>query len=166
MTVVHKILVATDFSPCSHPALDYAASLAAELGAALLVLHVFAIPALPTTDGTYVPAADEARLRAELDAGLAGLRRHAATLGARAVESALAEGEAWRQIVRVATERRCDLVVMGSHGRSGVAHFLLGSVAEKVLRKATCPVLIVKSAAATAGAAHESKPPGAAGEIL
>lgn len=74
---------------------------------------------------------------------LARTRDVAVGLGARDVETVVVEGQPAAEIVRVADERRIDLIVLGSHGRGGISRAILGSVADKVMRTARCPVLIV-----------------------
>jgi nucleotide-binding universal stress UspA family protein len=145
MSPAKRILVATDFSDNARPALDYAATLSNALGAALVLAHVYTIPAVPTPDGVFISPVDEPKLRSDLEAALTALKRRAIELGAAPVEIALAEGTPWLELVRLAKERSCDMIVMGTHGRGLVAHFLLGSVAERVVRKAHCPVLTVRS---------------------
>lgn len=139
-----NILVATDFSPHAAKALELAANLAKVSGASLQIMHVYdVIPytlpeGLPIYDGGQM-----ARIREELGLQLKRLAGEAQSSGVQKVDSALVEGQASVEIARRAEEGQCDLVVMGTHGRSGFAHLLLGSVAERVVRKATCPVLVV-----------------------
>jgi nucleotide-binding universal stress UspA family protein len=146
MALIHRILVATDFSDSARGALDHGGTLAAQLGVPLVLLHVYVNPVVVAPDG-YMMATleDPAAMRGQLEAALARLRSRARELGARSVEVALGEGTPWSEIIRIARERQCDLIVMGTHGHSGLSHFLLGSVAEKVVRKAEVPVLIVRS---------------------
>lgn len=139
-----KILVATDFSPHSANALQLAGKLAKASGASLQIMHVYdVIPytlpeGLPIYDGGQM-----ARIREELGLQLRKLASEAQRGGVQEVDSALVEGQASAEIARRAEEGQCDLIVMGTHGRSGFAHLLLGSVAERVVRKAICPVLVV-----------------------
>jgi nucleotide-binding universal stress UspA family protein len=144
MPLFHKILVATDFSEGAHRALQHGAGLAKAFDAPLVLLHAFDLPPLYTPEGAVLA---QPRQLAEIRTGLREqLERFALTareLGVREVEAVLAEGRAWSEIVGAATELRCDLIVMGTQGRGGFAHLLLGSVAEKVVRKAPCPVLTV-----------------------
>jgi len=88
-------------------------------------------------------APDVADLIAQLQTGLRQAAARARELGATAVETKLVEGVAWPEIVAAAKTQGCDLIVMGTQGRSGLSHLLLGSVAEKVVRHAPCPVMAV-----------------------
>ena len=160
---VTKILVPTDFSETADAALVYAKTLAAKLGASLHLLHVFQDPstAIVLTPETYIAPIPELRERAWDDAwdqlhNRLDPQEHKRFAGTRAV----VEGLAALEIVRYADARGIDLIVMGTHGRRGVAHLFLGSVAEHVMRTARCPVLTVRYAAEREAAATE--PAGAA----
>jgi nucleotide-binding universal stress UspA family protein len=143
MSLVHKILHATDFSDGSDHALDYAIELARVLSTPLLIAHVWAPPVILTPDGYASLPFDAVAAQAELEAGLDRRADRARDEGVASVATTLGGGDAWREILRIADEAGCDLIVMGTHGRGGVAHLLLGSIAEKVMRKAACPVLTV-----------------------
>jgi nucleotide-binding universal stress UspA family protein len=132
MLPVQTILHPTDFSERSGYAFQLACSLARDRGARLVVLHV-----MP------VPLAQEKRLyREEMEGELN--RLGAPDPGVR-VERRLEEGDPAAQILRVAEETGCELIAMGSHGRTGLGRLLTGSVAEQVMRRAPCPVLTVKA---------------------
>jgi universal stress protein A len=131
-TLVRNILFATDFSRASRLAGESAAAFARHFGARLHVLHV--VP--PVTDPTPAPAALRA-VAAELERGLA-------------VVTAIASGRVARHIVDYARRNAIDLIVIGTHGRTGVSHALLGSVAEAVTRRARCRVLTVPASLAEA----------------
>jgi nucleotide-binding universal stress UspA family protein len=136
---IERILCPTDFSDFSAKAFAYAAALASRFEARLRVLHV--LPGVViATGGPYFPATREMHDRAE-DA-LQSFVAPACQAGVQ-VATELREGDAWREIQARAAELPADLIVMGTHGRSGFEHLLLGSVAEKVLRRASCPVLTV-----------------------
>jgi universal stress protein A len=144
MPMIHKILVATDFSPHADRALEYAAELAPRYEAPVVLVHVYANPVMTLPDGyVMMTAPDLSELVTGLHDGLRKVEARARQLGVARVESKLIEGIAWREIVGTAKETGCDLVVMGTHGRGAVTHLLLGSVAEKVVRKAECAVLTV-----------------------
>jgi universal stress protein A len=145
--LVTRILAPSDFSEASDTAMEYARLLAHRFGASLHLLHVVNEPLLveglaaeafinapPTTRTTLV---DEAR---------AHLRQRAAGTSSQEVVF----GYAAPAIVEYATRLDADLIVMGSHGRTGLAHLLLGSVAETVVRTAPCPVLTVRQPPASA----------------
>ena len=141
---ITHILVPTDFSPPSDAALAYARDLAQQYAARMSLLHVVTEPRAVGlwTPEVYVPAdaATQERLLREARAHLEGAlpaderSRFAVTIDARV-------GDVAHTILETAREQKVDLIVMGTHGRHGVAHLLLGSVAERVLRDATCPVL-------------------------
>lgn len=144
MSGIHRILVPTDFSAASRAALDLACDLAARLSLPLIVMHAYAVRAYPLPDGSVLATPEEtAREVAEATPELAReVERARARVGD--VESVFVEGEPFDAIVRVARERAIDLIVMGSHGRRGIKHALLGSVAEKMVQRGPCPVLVVR----------------------
>ena len=145
LTRITRLLVPTDFSPTSDIALQYAFDIAPP-GAALHVLHVVEDRSLATAypDGFYVelPGAREQAIDQANDRLKAIVRssdRPDLTLTTEVVV-----GWSVAAIVQDAKVRNADLIVMGTHGRTGLAHALLGSVAERVLRTAPCPVLTVR----------------------
>lgn len=138
-----RIVCATDFSERAVAAERHAARLARALGAELVLAHV----------GTEAPLWREGFYTPDVRAVFEGQRKWAAdTLGAR-VEALAAQGVAarvvvrvglpWEEIVRLAAEEHADMIVMGTQGRTGLDRLLLGSVAERVIRRAPCPVLTV-----------------------
>jgi universal stress protein A len=138
MLPIHTILFPTDFSDNAQPAFVMACSLARDLGARVVVLHVMPPP---LGDEEF-----EARNHPEEYYGSVRKVLHliqAPEQNVR-VEHRLEEGVPATVIVDVAREIHAGLIVMGTHGRTGLTRLLLGSVAEKVLRKAACPVLTVK----------------------
>ena len=141
---IERILCPTDFSPFSTRALRHAAALARRFDARLTVLHV--IPHwTPYAGGLeYLPAPLllNPAIRQRLESDLYDFATYAIEAGV-AVETLIREAEPWREILAVAGERCSDLLVMGTHGRSGIEQLLLGAVAEKVLHRAPCPVLTV-----------------------
>ena len=143
---VTTILVPTDFSETADAALEHASSLAGRLGASLHLLHVFTDPYLGVV-GTepYAPPLPEMRERALEDVRACLATRLAAQqTAARPGACAIVSGLTAKQIAQYAADHAIDLIVMGTHGRRGVAHLLLGSVAEHVVRTASCPVLTVR----------------------
>ena len=144
---IKSILVPTDFSECAGHALAPAASLARLMKARLICLHVVE-PVVPTVGFTPVveplPVADiSERLEDSATRELPKFARHEECIGLD-VEDVIAHGEAASEIVRVAKERGVDLIVISSHGRTGLGRILFGSTAESVVRHAPCPVLVVK----------------------
>src|SRR5262249_42012810 len=138
MFPLRTILHATDFSPYSQYAFNLACALARDYRARLLVVHVKVAPTMLVGEFGAVPAVGENddAVRHELLA----LRPPSGV----SAEHILADGPPAAEIIRVAKENGCDLIVLGSHGRTGLARLLMGSVAETVVRKASCPVLVVK----------------------
>ena len=124
--ILREILVATDFSLQSNRAFDAALALAQHFGARLHVFHV------------VLDASEQKMALAKLKA------LTAETVEGTEIVRAVSVGQAAPEIVKYAGRERIDLIVMGTHGRGPVAHMLLGSVAERVVRKAPCPVLTVR----------------------
>lgn len=147
MLTLRRILCPTDFSDVSVRAESYAVALARHYDATLHLLHVD--PPMPLM-APYGEVPVDIRLfeeqRAQAVADLAAAKGRAQAAGVR-VETSICGGQAAREILQVSRDQSPDLVVIGTHGRGGVEHLLLGSVAEKVLRKAACPVLVVPPAA-------------------
>lgn len=132
---LNKILVPVDFSACSRKALHYAAPFARQFGADLTLIFVLQ---------SYPPTLELAEIdpTAEAEAELEDLRKSVSHIVR--TETVLRRGEAYREIVGAASELEIDLIILSTHGRSGVARVLLGSTAEKVVRHAGCPVLVVR----------------------
>jgi nucleotide-binding universal stress UspA family protein len=146
MIDLHRVLVPTDFSKHSHIALTYGAAFAEKFGAELYLLHVVQdlalfIPDMVTVAPPLVPTVEQltAAVRVAFDRLVDENHLQRLTL-----HREVREGTPFYEIVRFAREAEIDLIVMGTHGHSGLAHVLLGSVAEKVVRKAPCPVLTVR----------------------
>jgi len=145
------IVFPTDFSSASAAALPHAATLAKQSGARLLVVHVQE-PPLPQGGGELsfaLPEPDTARVAAMLEE-VRPLDRSVP------VAHRLAMGDPAAEVCRIATEEGATLIVLGTHGRSGVLRLLMGSVAESILRRAPCPVLAYREAAGSAVAAAAS----------
>jgi nucleotide-binding universal stress UspA family protein len=157
MTPITRILVPTDFSATADAALAYARTLADVFGASLHLLHVYEDP--------YASAAYAPEVYATLPPDF---RERALTNVAKQLDERLAEeerkqfggttnlvtGSPAKEIVRFAADQQMDLIVVGTHGRGGIAHLLLGSVAERVVRTAVCPVLTVREAPIDASGRH------------
>jgi len=140
MLPIRLILHPTDFSEQSGVAFQLACSLARDHGARLLVLHVTEPPRAIVMEGVAMPPPelDLASIRQRLEQVRSGD-------SAVPIEHRLVEGDSAREILRVAVETKCGLIAMGTHGRTGLSRLLMGSVAEQVVRKASCPVLTVKT---------------------
>ena len=146
-----RILVATDFSAASRPAIRQALALARSEGAELFIVHVLAPPGPVGTDAMLFPRVYEeldAAMRQDAEMRLRRLLRRVRAAGARA-SALLLRGAADRQILRSARSKRADLLVLGTHGRTGLARMLLGSVATRVIPLAPCPVLTVPARRST-----------------
>lgn len=147
MTRITRILVPTDFSATADAALDYAHVLAERFGAALELLHVLDDPFV--ADGmaaeAYISEAPALRTSMLQEAQERLRHRASAREGVPTITTEVLFGHGARTIAEHATERGSDLIVMGTHGRTGFAHLLLGSVAEQLVRTAPCPVLTVRN---------------------
>jgi nucleotide-binding universal stress UspA family protein len=142
-----KILCPTDFSDTSRVALATAVSLAQKLGASVTLLHVYQAPGIALPDGVALGGAEEmATLANQVDASMKSWQAEAQALGLTVgLETAI--GATAPEIERIADEGGYDLIVIGTHGRTGLAKALLGSTTEKVVQKAPCAVLTVRRAA-------------------
>lgn len=146
MIDLKRILVATDFSQHSRVALNYAAAFAKAFQAEVILCHALEKPDFlsqlpPVSEGYFPPNLGElqekhARVQCEQVLAAAGLSQ------ARVL---LVHGNPAHEIVKAAKSEEADLLIVGTHGRGALAHILLGSVAEKIVRAAPCPVLTVRS---------------------
>ena len=133
-----------DFSEASREAVVAAIELSKRFGAELTLLHVYQIPAYTMPEGLISAGPDVvATMQEQIDRLLESWQGDAARSGVK-VTTASVLGAPFAEIVRYAREHAFDLIVIGTHGRTGLRHALLGSVAEKVVRKAHCPVLTVR----------------------
>jgi nucleotide-binding universal stress UspA family protein len=144
---IQRILVAHDFSETAERALDLGLDLAEKLGASVLVMHAYEVPTYGLPEGPAMTAEMVGQIGAAARKALDGILSRARRPGV-SVEGVLRHGPAWSEIDAVAEEMKADLVVVGTHGRRGLARALLGSVAEKVVRTAPCPVVTVHGATA------------------
>ena len=137
-----RILLPIDFSDTARHALGYAREMAERFGAEVHLLHVVADPTPQDwAAGAAAPVVSDLLETWEAEAG-----RHLAAITLDGIETvrAIRVGHAFFEILQYATDNAIDMIVMGTHGRGPVRHLLLGSVAEKVVRKAPCPVLTVR----------------------
>lgn len=139
------VVCPVDFSEVSLHALRYAADLCRECGGHLLLLHVVE-PIVAPSDFSFGPVTLTEVEDGLLDRARTALSETAGSLGlpAERTEVAVARGRASDEVVRTALEKKAGLIVMGTHGYSGLSHALLGSTAERVVRKARCPVMTLK----------------------
>jgi nucleotide-binding universal stress UspA family protein len=149
MIHIDHILCPIDYSPHSRRALDYALGIARWYGARVTALHVASVDvpvsafvAPPSSAPVVLPRVDTAALKAQLDRFV-----QAEQAPGVLVDTDVIEGPIWQEIVTQARFRAADLVVIGTHGRSSVERMVIGSIAERVLRAAPCPVLTVPRAA-------------------
>lgn len=145
---VPKILFPTDFSTAGQTALELATSLARDRDAKLLIVHVEEPPVAYGGGELYYGVLEPDRQ--ELQKMLAEVVPTDPAVG---YEHRLVLGPPASAIVQIAEKEACDLIVMPTHGRTGLMRMLMGSVAEEVVRKAKCPVLTIKAAAAVPAAA-------------
>lgn len=140
MLPVHTILHATDFSTYSKYAFRMACAVARDYKARMIVVHVMVPPVVVYSEG-MVPVQAE-NIQEVLNERLRTLADQHPEIP---METRLVEGDPATEILRAAEESKCDLIAIGTHGRTGVHRLLMGSVAEQVVRKAPCPVLIIKT---------------------
>jgi universal stress protein A len=148
---IRQILAPTDFSEFSKQAIDYAFELAQTFRAKLLLLHVVELPAypieglVPSSVGTTL--LEDLERQASLD--LAQVRPETPNAQVEVIRQVVV-GTPYRKITEVAEAEKVDLIVMATHGRTGLSHLVMGSVAERVVRMAPCPVLTIRPTATTA----------------
>lgn len=138
MLAIKTILHPTDFSPSSEQALRVAVALARDYHAKLVLLHVAEPPEPAMGEGVYFNPVEHLEEMRSL------LRDVTPRDPNVTIERDLVEGSPAREIVRKANDLECDVIVMGTHGRTGVRRLLMGSVAEDVLRTAPCMVMTIK----------------------
>lgn len=141
---MQTILVAADFSGCSEDAFQLARSLARDYGARLVVVHIATPPPLVTPGELEKALQRPDGYRADLERRLRSV--YAADTSEH-IEYRVGAGDPAAEILHLAVELRSDLLVMGTHGRTGVGRLLMGSVAEKVVRQASCPVVTLRASA-------------------
>jgi len=141
---IRRILVPVDFSEHAKPVVEWACHLARVHESSLLLLHAYHLPVeFQQLEGAYLPPDFWADVKKEATKSLADTAKGIRDQGLE-VEEIVREGYPATVIVDEAERREVDLVVLGTHGLSGLKHLLLGSVAERVVQKAPCPVLTVK----------------------
>jgi nucleotide-binding universal stress UspA family protein len=142
---LRRILVPMDFSDTARKALQYAVPFAAAFDADVVVVHVIQPYTVPAELG-YMPPESMLSQRELMDAAREHLDKLCAReIGARARSQVqVREGVPWQEVVAAAGETNADLIILATHGRTGLKHALLGSVTERVVRHAPCPVLVVR----------------------
>lgn len=158
MLAIRTILHPTDFSAYSDYAFRLACALARDYGARLVLLHVAKLPVMAYGEGVVPP--DPVLYREHLWERLQQVQTGDVKIPA---EYRLMEGDAATEILRIADETHADLILLGTHGRTGLGRLLMGSVAEQVVRRATCPVLTVKGPRCPVSV-EETSSPALAGE--
>ena len=146
MVTAQRFLVPVDFSAYAHQALEYAIGLARKPGARVTLLHVMQSPPWGGESAGTVPYAYSQFIQ-HLEAEVVHrMQTYLARVTGSGLEGDLAVGYGvpFQEILETAKKHQVDLIVMGTHGRTGLQHVLVGSVAEKVVRLAPCPVLVVR----------------------
>lgn len=146
MTKLRRILVPIDFSPHADTAMAWAVDLARRYDASIVLTHVYQSVLLALPDGYVLQGAVAlSDLLIRIDEALDAAKKRIELMSPGiAVKTVVRQGAPWVEIGALAAETPCDLIVIGTHGRTGLKHALLGSVAEKVVRTAPCPVLTVR----------------------
>jgi nucleotide-binding universal stress UspA family protein len=146
--IFHRILVPTDFSADAEHAVRVGSELSRRYHAPMTIIHVYDPVAYSLPDGYMMFTPGQlSPLWADVDERLALAAKDASEAGGVQPETRRLQGITASEIVRFARDSGYDLIVMGTHGRTGIARFLLGSVAARVLQTAECPVLTVKRVA-------------------
>ncbi len=158
MTEWRRICCAVDFSDPSRFAMEEAADLARTFRAQLTLVHVEEPPPVMPVD-MFIPApATFETVSVDVARCMAAWREVAAARAGSPVRSSVRIGAPAEEILRFAREDAMDLVVLGTHGRTGLKHLVLGSVAERVVRQAPCPVLVVRTKETSEAAVLASQP--------
>ena len=143
MSTIRKILVPTDFSAYSDGALESAGSIAKKFKAKIILMHV--VEPFPYAVTISLTVINQGKALTAIAQSLLENSCKRFRGGDLAIETHLTSGTPYREIVRKAEQDRVDMIVMGTHGRTGMERFLIGSVAEKVIRRAPCSVMTVRS---------------------
>ena len=140
-----RILLAVDFSDYSEVACEYALTLAKSFNSSLQVLHVINEPV--DLRGFYVPHISFEQLEQEIETGAVKMLEtfcNENLKGFTAFTTAVVTGVPYEEIIRVAAEQESSLIIIGTHGRTGLDHLIFGSTAERVVRSAPCPVMTIR----------------------
>jgi universal stress protein A len=139
---VKRILVPVDFSEPSMKALPYALSLARQFRAELFLVHI--VEQIVYPGDWMIPPFPSGDFASESREQLVEKLRNACGDGSAKITPIVRFGRAWQEVVAIAREQDCDMIVLATHGYTGLKHVLLGSVAEKIVRHSPCPVLTVR----------------------
>lgn len=140
-----KILLAIDFSDYSEVACEYALSLAKAFDSSIHLLHVINEPV--DLRGFYVPHISFDQLEKEIESGAVKMLESFCTTNLAEFKnytSSVVSGVPYEEIIRIATEQESSLIIIGTHGRTGLDHLIFGSTAERVVRGALCPVMTIR----------------------
>jgi len=145
MKNVKKILVPVDFSENCSVALDWAMSISEYIGAGVILFHALEVPYYLQRRANKILIIDKDIKEKVKKDTTKNLQTFSEKYNNKiTIAPEMSEGKAFIEIIKAAGKHQVDLIVMGTHGRTGLEHMLIGSVAEKVVRKAHCPVLTVK----------------------
>jgi nucleotide-binding universal stress UspA family protein len=134
-----EILVPVDFTECTDKALFYAVPFARQFGARITLLHVIEEAFVPASEmGIILDVDTSSTAQRELD------KLRARVAGQARCQAVIRKGRAQTEIIAAAKELGCDLIILSTHGRTGLEHLLLGSTAQKVIRRAGCPIFVVR----------------------
>lgn len=152
--IIQRILVPCDFSNATQEVTRFAIDIAKRYQAKLTLLHIYEMPIYPIPPDSVLMVAPDvlAQQMSEMVTLLENLKKDIESQGVKDVVTKISQGAPAVEILKECDEERYDLIVMGTHGRTGLKHVLIGSVAEKIVRKAPCPVLTIRS-----GMAHMSE---------
>ncbi len=163
MNGISKIVVATDFSDASDHAIDRALSLAESLKASVILVHAYGLPVYGFPDGVLLPSPEVAANISDVAQEALDRTLNRARERFSKVTGVLREGDAREEVEAVARDVGADLIVTGSHGRTGFKRWVLGSVADRIVHTSPIPVLVVPSAEVTKTSSQSvSSSPGAA----
>jgi nucleotide-binding universal stress UspA family protein len=138
---IKRIVVATDFTEASDGAIDYALELAQTFDASVILVHAYDVPIVGFPDGVLIASPNVAtQVETAAEEGLRAAVERRSASGVR-IDPMLRQGDIADEVNRAAEETQADMIVVGTHGRRGIAHAILGSVAEKIIRTAKRPVL-------------------------
>jgi universal stress protein A len=149
---IHRIVVPVDFSEAADRAVDYAGGLALLLGASLHLIHVaeeIILPSGPVELSLPDTSALRERLHEDARSRLAAIVAKLKAAGPQRVTREIRNGLTAESIAQATVDCGADLIIMATHGRTGLAHLLMGSVAERVIRIASCPVLVMRESGQT-----------------